>query len=102
MGIYDIFTPALMGVLCSFVAFIHLYLFAQNGRKRYPKLIKSFNWLLLALVYFADAIWHPDINDIRIWFRVSLFLLFLSEIAYHGDAVVDIIQGIKSRIKAYE
>jgi hypothetical protein len=100
--VYSMVTPFLMGILCLLVVSIHVYTSLINGAaKKCPKLVKAGNWLLLSLVYLVDALLSPAAADSRVWFRMAFFLLVLSELAYHGDTIVDIYQYLKSRVKSH-
>lgn len=96
--IYDILAPQFMMLLCYLTASIHLWLGIHNRRKVWPRFIKGFNWILLGTVYLMDWLLNPEAVEIRVYFRVALALLFISEIAYHADDLTDMVQHLKHRI----
>ena len=90
-NLYHILNSYVMAALAYTITIIHLYSWKhKNGYKRIPKFIKALNWAFLATVYLVDAIIEPAPADVRIWFRLSLGLLFMVEIAYHSDTILDI------------
>ena len=98
--VYGLARTWVMALLCFIVAAANLWM-AQNGyhRKRWPKRIKALNWLILGSVYLADHIWEPAALDIRIYYRLALFLMMLGEVGYHADTLQDIAGVALSKVK---
>lgn len=98
-NVYRLLSPEIMSLICYSIAVIHFYLSGKNGWKRWPKFWKGFNWTLLGSIYLTDAILHPDAVEIRVYFRIVLALLFIGEVAYHGDTLSNMAGDLKGYLK---
>ena len=97
--IYDIARTWVMALFCFAIAGGNLYLSRNQLIKQWPKRIKAANWLILGLVYLADHIWNPLAVDIRVYYRLALFLMFMGEVGYHFDTFQDIGEAVTKRIR---
>jgi hypothetical protein len=96
---YSLVNPFVMAAGCYAITIANCYQAKQNEFKRWPKRIKGLNWLVMGSVYAVDAIFSPDIDDIRIWFRIASFFVIVGEVAYHGDVFSILASNLLRRFK---
>ena len=99
--IYGLAPSWAMAFLCWLVMVANIYqsYMPVYRLKRPQKSVKAFVWWLVGIVYFYDHITTPLSGEARVLFRVAMGILVLSELAYHFDTLLDIINVIASKAR---
>ena len=67
--------------------------------KRSQKRVRAFVWWLIGTVYLYDHITTPLLWESKVIFRLAMGILVLSELAYHFDTLLNIINVIASKVR---
>ena len=99
--IYGLAPSWAMAFLCWLVMVANIY---QSHmplyiRKRPQKRVRAFVWWLIGVVYFYDHITTPLLGETKILFRVAMGILVLSELAYHFDTLLNVVEVITLKAK---
>ncbi len=97
--VFNIFNETHMAIGCIAIAAINLYLSRILPVKKWPRRVKAFNWLLLA-VSFLLVFFAPESSEVeRSWLRFTFGLLVIGELAYYGDIIIGVLEQLASKIK---
>jgi hypothetical protein len=100
--VYGIAPTWIMGILVWLVALENWQLSRLVKSNRWQKRIKAITWFVFGAVYIADHILNPLPDDVRIYYRVTLFFLVLGEVGYHARVLMDIARATKKKVKQRE
>lgn len=77
-----------------------LYVAKTGASKKIPNIVRGLNWLLLGTVYLSRqfVVYELGSSEYHATFRIVVALLFLGELAYNTDVIMDMYCEAREKV----
>jgi hypothetical protein len=77
---------------------IYAYRAFHDKDKLWPKVGKGINYFFIGLIVLHGVFGSITASEFGVYIILSLFMLGLMELAYHGDVLLDIKDSIRTKL----